>query len=81
MNDILITIFAQDRKSIVIVKAGKFEVTRNLGGGKDGKYALMIGNALDLNSIGYFPDEKTALDELEKIFAAIEAGEKTYKVN
>lgn len=79
MNDILITIFTQDRKNIVLVKSGKIEVTRNLGGKM--KYAIVAGNEIISELLGNYAEEKEALDELEKIFAAIEAGEKTYKVN
>ncbi len=79
MNDILITIFTQDRKNIVLVKSGKIEVTRNLGGKM--KYAIVAGNEILSELLGNYAEEKEALDELEKIFAAIEAGEKTYKVN
>lgn len=78
MNDILITIFTQDRKSIVLVKSGKIEVTRNLGGKM--KYAIVAGNELLSELLGSYAEEKEALDELEKIFAAIAAGEKTYMV-
>ena len=81
MNDILISVFTQDRKRIVIVRNGKIEVTRNIGGGKDGKYALIAGNEILSEMLGGYPEEKQALDELEKLFAAIAAGEKTYVMN
>ncbi|MBE6902534.1 MAG: hypothetical protein E7478_08665 [Ruminococcaceae bacterium] len=82
MNEnILITILAQDRKRIVLLKNGKVEVTRNLGGGKDGKYAIVAGNEIILDTIGTYPEEKDAIDALEKLFAAIAAGEKTYIMN
>ena len=81
MNDILISVLTQDRKRIVIVRNGKIEVTRNIGGGKDGKYAIIEGNELLSEILGGYPDEKQAMDELEKLFAAIAAGEKTYVMN
>ena len=81
MNDILISVLTQDRKRIVIVRNGKIEVTRNIGGGKDGKYAIVEGNELLSEVLGGYPEEKQALDELEKLFAAIAAGEKTYVMN
>ena len=81
MNDILISVLTQDRKRIVIVRNGKIEVTRNIGGGKDGKYAIVEGNELLSEVLGGYPEEKQAMDELEKLFAAIAAGEKTYVMN
>ena len=80
MNDnILITILSQDRKRIVAVKSGKIEVQRNIGGGRDAKYTIVAGSSdLILESIGSYPEEKDAIDALEKVFAAIAAGEKTY---
>ena len=82
MNDnILITILAQDRKRIVLLKSGKAEVTRNLGGGKEGKYAIVAGNEIILETLGTYAEEKEAIDALEKLFAAIAAGEKTYIMN
>lgn len=79
MNDnILITILSQDRKRIVAVRSGKIEVQRNIGGGKDAKYAIIAGDGLTVEILGGYPEEKDALDVLEKIFAAIAAGEKTY---
>ena len=81
MNDTLITILAQDRKRVVLVRSGKLEVTRNLGGGKDGKYAIIAGNELLAETLSVYPEEKDAIDALEKLFAAIAAGEKTYIMN
>ena len=82
MNDTLITILAQDRKHVVLLSRGTLEVTRNIGGGKDGKYAVIANsNELVGTIIGSYAEEKDATDALEKLFAAIAAGEKTYIMN
>ncbi len=72
-------IFSQDRKSIVDCKVA--EVTRNLGGGKDAKY-IITARTSDIGGVivGSYPEEKNAMDELEKIYAAFEAGTKTYSI-
>ncbi|MDY4588253.1 MAG: hypothetical protein SPD47_07375 [Oscillospiraceae bacterium] len=74
-------IFSQDRKKIV--DCFSVTVTRNFGGGKDGKYAIVgtgdLGVSFD-GVLGTYADEKTAMDELEKIFAAFENGEKSYRL-
>lgn len=79
MNETLITILTQDKKNILLIKSGKIEVTKNLGG-KSNKYSIVAGNELWSNVLGYYPDEESALNELGKIFAAIDAGAKTYTV-
>lgn len=71
-------IYSQDRKSVV--KARALLVQRNLGGGKDGKYMILacpegIGQAI----AAVFPDEKTAVDALEKAYQAFADGAKAYK--
>lgn len=70
-------IFAQDRKRII--DCNVVEVTRNIGGGKDAKYVITASRS-DLGGVivGSYPDEKNAMDELEKIYAAMAAGEKSY---
>ena len=74
-------IFSQDRKKII--DCITVSVTRNFGGGKDGKYCMVgsggFGTSFD-GVLATYPDEKTAMDELEKIFAAFENGEKTYRL-
>ena len=74
-------IFSQDRKFIIDCAA--VSVTKNFGGGKDGKFAL-IAAAFDteFNSrvIATYPDEKTAMDVLEKIFTAFSEGAASYKL-
>ena len=73
-------IFSQDRKSVIDCKI--VEVTRNLGGGKESKYVLTASaSGFGVVTVGSYPEEKSAMDELEKIYAAFEAGAKIYKVN
>ncbi|MGN1422076.1 MAG: hypothetical protein ACI4XA_01745 [Oscillospiraceae bacterium] len=75
-------IFSQDRKFIIDCAA--VSVTKNFGGGKDGKFALIGAAAFDtdFNSrvIATFPDEKTAMDALEKLFEAFSNGAASYKL-
>lgn len=76
-------IFAQDRKTLI--DASMVTINKNIGGKKDEKYFLIgwgagIGSALSTPTLGKYPDEKTAMDELEKIYAAFEAGAATYSI-
>ena len=65
-----------------LIDAGCFHVSRNIGGKPGEKYAMQVfshaGGAQGY-ICGFFPDEERANAELEKIFAAIESGEKVYK--
>lgn len=75
-------VFSQDRKRVM--DCVSLAITRNFGGKKDGKYAIIgtagFGTELDANSImALFPDEKTAMDELEKVFTAFAEGASSYK--
>lgn len=74
-------IFSQDRKKVV--DCVTVYVTRNFGGGKEGKYVLVgsggFGTSYD-GILAAYPDEKTAMDELEKIFAAFENGAGSYRL-
>ncbi len=75
------TIFTQDRKKII--NCTKISVERNIGGGKAGKYCLlgyMLGEALTAEILAAYPEEKNAMDELEKIYAAFAAGAKFYEI-
>lgn len=78
-EDHIMLIYAQDRKNVV--DARLFAVQRNIGGGKDGKYMIiawaegMSGQVI----AGAYPDEKTAMDALEKVYAAFADGAKAYK--
>lgn len=71
-------IFSQDRKKIV--DCVTVYVTRNYGGGKDGKFCMVGSSRLGTALLAAYPDEKTAMDELEKIFAAFESGAKVYRL-
>ena len=72
-------IYSQKRKKIADCAA--ISVERN--GGKEGKYALVgsagFGTMCD-GILAVYPDEKTAVDELEKIFAAFESGAGSYRI-
>lgn len=75
-------IFSQDRKRIM--DCVSLEITKNFGGKKDEKYAIVgaagLGSDVGFNNImALFPDEKTAMDELEKVFAAFAEGASSYK--
>lgn len=72
-------IYAQDRKSVI--DASTLQVQRNLGGGKDAKFSIFassegLGQCVLAAS---FPDEKTAVDALEKVYTAFADGAKAYK--
>lgn len=75
-------IYSQDRKNVLDCRT--ISVTRNFGGSKDKKYALVAtagyGTMVNGGIVGTYPDEKTAMDELEKIFAAFEGGAVSYKL-
>lgn len=75
-------IFSRDRKKMI--DCVSVQVTRNFGGGKDGKFGL-IAYGGGLGSMSYvviasFSDEKTAMDELEKMFTAFESGAQAYRL-
>ena len=73
-------IFAQDRKSIVDCKI--VNITRNLGGGKEAKYILTASaSGFGTVTVGSYPEEKNAMDELEKIYAAFAAGAESSQVD
>ncbi len=76
-------IFSQDKNQIMDCKT--LSVTKNYGGKKEDKFAIVgsAGIATELNGnriLASFPDEKTALDTLEKIFTAFENGAKSYRL-
>lgn len=71
-------IYSQDRKNIV--DATLLQVSRNIGGGKDAKYAIIAcGESTGQVIAAQFADEKTALDVLEKVFQAFESGAVSYR--
>ena len=74
-------VFSKDRKTIAKCKA--LAVTKNFGGKKDEKYAIVgciNDGVIEQTILALYPDEKTALDELEKIYEAFAGGAKTYKL-
>lgn len=73
-------IYSSDKKSVV--EASMLQVQRNIGGGKDGKYMIIacsdrMGTAVVIAAT--FPDEKTAVDALEKAFGAFSEGASSYR--
>ena len=70
-------IFSQDKKNVIDAKL--LQVQRNLGGGKDGKY-IILASSVGIGSTiaATFPDEKTALDTLEKAYKAFAEGAQSY---
>ena len=74
-------IYSQSRKKIADCAA--ISVERNVGGGKEGKYALVgsagFGTMCDV-ILSLYLVEKTAVDELEKIFAAFDSGAGSYRI-
>ena len=75
-------IFSQNKKQIMDCKT--LSVTKNFGGKKEDKFVIVgsAGIATEFNGNGIlasFPDEKTALDALEKVFTSFENGAKSYR--
>lgn len=72
-------IFSHDRKSVV--DASFLAVQKNLGGGKDAKFSIAAcGEGFGQSAlVANFPDEKTAIDALEKIYTAFADGATAYK--
>ena len=74
-------IMTSDGKNLI--DARYFHISRNIGGKAGEKFALQAFSSAAGVQSGYvvalYPDEERANAELEKIFAAIEAGEKVYK--
>lgn len=73
--------FSENKKTIADYKT--FKVETNATFAKDKKIAL-IGTSTGFNAeydvLAYFSEEKYAMDEMEKIFAAIAAGQTTYTI-
>ncbi len=69
-------IFSKEKKAIISLK-GILKVEKTIGGGKGKKFALTddLGGVL-----AFYPEEKNAMDELEKIFQALEEGKETYMI-
>ncbi len=77
-------IFSQNKKQITDCKT--LCVTKNIGGNKEEKFVIVgsAGITADITGgsaiLASFPDEKTALDALEKIFTAFENGATSYRL-
>lgn len=72
-------IFSQDRKTVM--DCVLLTVTRSFGGGKDAKYAIQ-GSAGDSGEtvMAVYPEEKNAVDALEKVYEAFAEGASSYKL-
>ncbi len=71
-------ILTQNKKTLI--ECVRLAVTKNFGGGKEEKFALICYTYYGEGVIAAtFPDEKTAADALEKVTQAIAAGEKVYR--
>ena len=76
-------VMSSDGKNLI--DARYFHVARNIGGKAGEKFALQAFPAAAGVQSGYvcalFADEEKAVAELEKILAAIEAGDKVYRLS
>ena len=75
-------VFSQDRKRVM--DCNTIRISKNFGAKKDEKYAItgsgVFNDTLDNNyTLALFPDEKSAMDELEKVFNAFAEGAASYK--
>ena len=73
--------FSENKKTIANYTT--FKVETNATFSKDKKIALVgctTGFAQECDVLAYFSEEKYAMDEMEKIFAAIAAGQTTYTI-
>lgn len=71
-------IYSQDRKSVV--DARLLQVQRSFAGGKDAKFCIMaIGESTGAVIAANYPEEKLAIDALEKAYEAFTNGASLYK--
>lgn len=72
-------ILSMDGKTLI--KATTLSVTKNFGGKKEQKFAIAAEREGQLTAVvaAVFPDEKTAIDALEKAFQAFADGAKAYR--
>ena len=75
-------VFSQHRKRVM--DCNTLRISRNIGAKKDEKYSItgsgVFNDTLDNSyTLALFPDEKTAMDELEKVFNAFAEGATSYK--
>ena len=74
-------IISYDRKKII--KASALFVSKNYGGKKEEKWAIVAESKGGLQAVvaATFADEKSAADALEKAFSAFAEGAAAYKFN
>ena len=71
-------IMAYDKKRVI--KAKTLYVTKNFTGKKDEKWAIVAETeGLAAEVVGVFPDEKTAVDALERAFGTFSDGAVSYR--
>lgn len=72
-------IYSLDRKKII--KARSLSVEKNMTTKKEEKYAIVAENNAGFSAViaALYPDEKTAVDALEKAYQAFADGAKAYK--
>lgn len=74
-------IYSQDRKRVM--DCVTLAVSKNYGAKKEEKYAIIgtagFASGIDGNVFALYPDEKTAIDELEKAYNAFAEGARSYK--
>lgn len=75
---IFMIIFSQDRKTVM--DCSVLTVDRSFGGGKDAKYAILgrTGESV-VTVMAAYPEEKNAVDALEKAYDAFAEGASSYK--
>lgn len=75
-------VLSQDKKKFADYKG--FEVAKNYGGKKDGKYSLVGTDYRGVSGqtviLGFYSNEEDAIKELEKIYDAVKNGEHAYAV-
>ncbi len=71
-------IYSHDKKNVV--DARMLSVERNIGGGKDSKFMITASvEGFGPAVAATFPDEKTAIDALEKAYRAFVDGAVSYE--
>lgn len=75
-------ILTQNKKSII--DCNRITIEKNIGGKKDEKFMLVgwvsaISN-LTTPTLGAYPDEASAMAELEKIYSAFANGANAYQI-
>lgn len=75
-------VYSQDRKRVM--ECTTLGISRNIGAKKEEKYSVIgttgFSGALEGSyTLALFPDEKSAMDELEKAFNAFAQGASSYK--